>query len=133
MSGNLAAMVRPLLAEIDAVVSAMPGDALEPLIAAIAGARRIALYGQGRTGLVMQGLTMRLYHLGREAHFVGAMNAPPLRAGAATAAGTLTGWPAAAASRSIAVMAAAPGRAPGAASPASAARPRAPAVEPACS
>jgi 6-phospho-3-hexuloisomerase len=29
----------------------------------------------------MQGLTMRLYHLGREAHFVGAMNAPPLGAG----------------------------------------------------
>jgi hypothetical protein len=46
MSGCLALMVRPLLAEIDAVVSAMPGDALEPLIAAIAGARRIALYGR---------------------------------------------------------------------------------------
>jgi 6-phospho-3-hexuloisomerase len=81
MSGKLASMVRPLLAEIDAVVLAMPGDALDPLIAAVAGARRIALYGQGRTGLVMQGLTMRLYHLGREAHFVGAMNAPPLGAG----------------------------------------------------
>ena len=26
MSGNLAATVRPLLAEIDAVVSAMPGE-----------------------------------------------------------------------------------------------------------
>jgi 6-phospho-3-hexuloisomerase len=81
MTGDLVAMVRPLLAEIDAVVAAMPGDALEPLVAAIAAARRVALYGQGRTGLVMQGLTMRLYHLGREAHVVGAMNAPPLGAG----------------------------------------------------
>jgi 6-phospho-3-hexuloisomerase len=26
----------------------------------------------------MQGLAMRLYHLGRDAHWVGAMNAPPL-------------------------------------------------------
>jgi 6-phospho-3-hexuloisomerase len=59
----------------------MPEDALEPLLAALLAARRIALYGQGRTGLVMQGLTMRLHHLGREAHFVGAMNAPPLGAG----------------------------------------------------
>jgi 6-phospho-3-hexuloisomerase len=81
MTNDLAASVRPLLAEIEGVVSAMPGDALEKLVAEIAAARRIALYGQGRTGLVMQGLTMRLYHLGREAHFVGTMNAPPLGPG----------------------------------------------------
>ncbi len=81
MSGELAAMVRPLLAEIDAVVKAMPEDALEPLVAAIIASRRLALYGQGRTGLVMQGLTMRLYHLGLEAYFVGAMNTPPLGKG----------------------------------------------------
>jgi 6-phospho-3-hexuloisomerase len=81
VTNDLAASVRRLLAEIEGVVTAMPGDALEPLIAEIAAARRTALYGQGRTGLVMQGLAMRLYHLGREAHFVGAMNAPPLGQG----------------------------------------------------
>jgi 6-phospho-3-hexuloisomerase len=81
VTDDLAARARALLAEVEGVVAAMPGDALEPLVKAIAAARRIALYGQGRTGLVMQGLTMRLYHLGREAHFVGAMNAPPLGPG----------------------------------------------------
>jgi 6-phospho-3-hexuloisomerase len=81
MSDDLAAAIRPLLAEIADVIAAMPGDALETLVAAIAAARRVALYGQGRTGLIMQGLTMRLYHLGREAFFVGAMNAPPLGKG----------------------------------------------------
>lgn len=70
--------VAPLLAEIDAVFRRMPADALAPLVAAVAGADRILLYGQGRTGLVMQGLTMRLHHLGLDAHWVGAMSTPPL-------------------------------------------------------
>jgi 6-phospho-3-hexuloisomerase len=81
MSNDLSATIRPLLAEMEAVAAAMPEDALDKLVTAIVAARRIALYGQGRTGLVMQGLTMRLYHLGRAAHFVGAMNAPPLGPG----------------------------------------------------
>jgi 6-phospho-3-hexuloisomerase len=81
MSGDLAALSRPLLAEVEAVIAAMPGTALEPLVAEFLAARRVALYGQGRTGLVMQGLAMRLYHLGRDAHWVGAMNAPPLGPG----------------------------------------------------
>jgi 6-phospho-3-hexuloisomerase len=81
MSADLAALSRPLLAEVEAVIAAMPRTALEPLVAELLAARRVALYGQGRTGLVMQGLAMRLYHLGRDAHFVGAMNAPPLGPG----------------------------------------------------
>jgi 6-phospho-3-hexuloisomerase len=81
MSADLTALSRPLLAEIEAVIGAMPGTALEPLVAELLTARRVALYGQGRTGLVMQGLAMRLHHLGRDAHWVGAMNAPPLGPG----------------------------------------------------
>jgi 6-phospho-3-hexuloisomerase len=81
MSADLAALSGVLLAEVEAVIGAMPGAALEPLVAALLAARRVALYGQGRTGLVMQGLAMRLYHLGRDAHWVGAMNAPPLGPG----------------------------------------------------
>ena len=81
MSADLTALRVALLAEVDAVIGAMPGTALEPLVTELVAARRIALYGQGRTGLVMQGLTMRLYHLGRDAHWVGAMNAPPLSPG----------------------------------------------------
>jgi hypothetical protein len=81
MSADLAALSGLLLGEVEAVIAAMPGAALEPLVTELVAARRIALYGQGRTGLVMQGLTMRLYHLGRDAHWVGAMNAPPLGPG----------------------------------------------------
>lgn len=74
----LSESVAPLLAEIEAVFRRMPADALQPFVEAIATADRILLYGQGRTGLVMQGLTMRLYHLGLDAHWVGAMATPPL-------------------------------------------------------
>ncbi|MFY7962285.1 MAG: 6-phospho-3-hexuloisomerase, partial [Elsteraceae bacterium] len=73
----LSESVAPLLAEVEAVFRRMPSDALKPFVEAIAGADRILLYGQGRTGLMMQGLTMRLHHLGLDAHWVGAMSTPP--------------------------------------------------------
>ncbi len=75
---SLRPQIAPLLAEIDAVFARMPADALRPLTQSILAADRILLYGQGRTGLVMQGLTMRLHHLGLDAHWVGAMATPPL-------------------------------------------------------
>jgi 6-phospho-3-hexuloisomerase len=78
---DLSARAAPLLAEIGAVFARMPQDALLPLAQAIAAARRILLYGQGRTGLIMQALTMRLYHLGLDAHMAGTMTAPPLGSG----------------------------------------------------
>ncbi len=80
MSG-LADRAKPLLAEADEVLARMPESELGALVEAIAQARRVLLYGQGRTGLVMQALAMRLYHLGLEAHVVGAMTAPPVATG----------------------------------------------------
>lgn len=70
-----------ILAEARDVIARMGPDALAPLAQAILGARRIALYSAGRTGLVLRGLAMRLYHLGLDAHFVGEMTAPPVGAG----------------------------------------------------
>lgn len=81
MAETLARRAIPLLEEVRAVLDAMPGTALDALAEALASARRVALYGQGRTGLMMQALAMRLYHLGLDAHCVGAMNAPPLASG----------------------------------------------------
>lgn len=53
-----------------------------PLLAQrLAGAGRICVYGVGREGLMMKALAMRLYHLGCDAHVVGDMTTPPLRAG----------------------------------------------------
>ena len=47
----------------------------------IARARRLALHGVGREGLMMRALAMRLHHLGLDAHVVGDMSAPPLGPG----------------------------------------------------
>ena len=69
------------LADVARVIAAMPPDAAGPLIAAILGAKRIALHGLGREGLQMKGLAMRLYHLGLDAHVVGEMTTPPAGVG----------------------------------------------------
>jgi len=69
------------VAEIGAVVAATDAQALDRLVAAIADARRIALHGVGREGLMMRALAMRLFHLGLDAHVVGDMTTPPLGPG----------------------------------------------------
>lgn len=72
---------RPIFDEVAAVLAGVPPERLDALVEGIAAARTCALYGQGRTGLVMQAFAMRLHHLGVAAHVVGAMNAPPLGPG----------------------------------------------------
>ncbi len=69
------------LEELSAVVAAVDPGAVGAAVAAIAGAKRLALYGVGREGLMMKALAMRLYHLGLDAHVVGDMSTPPLGAG----------------------------------------------------
>lgn len=54
---------------------------LDALTEALAQARRIALYGCGREGLMMRALAMRLYHLGLNVQMVGDMACPPLGPG----------------------------------------------------
>lgn len=44
-------------------------------------AKRIATYGAGREGLMMRAFTMRLMHLGLDAHCVGDMTTPPVGPG----------------------------------------------------
>lgn len=68
-------------AELAAVAAAMDEAALEPVVAAIADARRIMLYGCGREGLMMRALAMRLHHLGLSVTFQGDMAAFPLGPG----------------------------------------------------
>ncbi|MBA3324129.1 MAG: 6-phospho-3-hexuloisomerase [Rhodobacteraceae bacterium] len=69
------------ISEIGAALAAVDPAAVEALVAEIAGARRVALHGVGREGLMMQALAMRLYHLGLDAHVVGDMTTPPLGPG----------------------------------------------------
>lgn len=62
------------------VAAVSPAEA-DALVAALAGARRIVLYGCGREGLMMRALAMRLYHLGRDVAMQGDMACPPLGPG----------------------------------------------------
>jgi 6-phospho-3-hexuloisomerase len=78
---GLAEEADALFGQVRGVMSAIPADRLDALAQAIARARICALYGQGRAGLVMEAFTMRLHHLGVEAHAVGAMNASPVGPG----------------------------------------------------
>ena len=69
------------LTEIALCVEGIDDDRTEALVALIAAAHRICLYGCGREGLMMRSLAMRLYHLGLDAHMVFDMNTPPVSEG----------------------------------------------------
>lgn len=79
--GPIGAWARQAAEEIVAPLAATDTAALDAFIVAIDGARRIALHGVGREGLMMRALAMRLYHLGLDAHVVGDMTTPPLATG----------------------------------------------------
>lgn len=67
--------------EIAGVLDRIDDATARPLVHAVAGARRIALYGVGREGLMMKAFAMRLFHLGLDAHVVGDMTTPPIGPG----------------------------------------------------
>jgi 6-phospho-3-hexuloisomerase len=69
-----------VMAELRAVFAAAPAS-VDTLAAEIVKAKRVALYGVGRNGLVLQAFAMRLMHLGIDAHFVGQLSAPPVAPG----------------------------------------------------
>ncbi|HWT98911.1 MAG TPA: SIS domain-containing protein [Terriglobales bacterium] len=78
---NLGDMAAAASREIAEVIAKVDEAAADRFVDAIAGARRIALHGVGREGLMMKGFAMRLFHLGLDAHVVGDMTTPPLGSG----------------------------------------------------
>ncbi len=80
MSG-FADRARAAAEELGAAAAAVDPAGVDALAAAIAEARRLALAGVGREGLMMRALAMRLYHLGLDAHVVGDMTTPALGPG----------------------------------------------------
>jgi 6-phospho-3-hexuloisomerase len=74
-------MMRAAAAELIEVAGRLDDQALEPTLRAIAGARRVMLYGCGREGLMMRALAMRLHHLGLTVCMQGDMSAFPLGPG----------------------------------------------------
>lgn len=73
--------VEQILAEMRGVFARVAPDATQKLAKEITQARRILVYGAGRTGLALQAFSMRLMHLGLDGHFVGQLAAPPVGKG----------------------------------------------------
>jgi 6-phospho-3-hexuloisomerase len=78
---HLRRLAEGALEEVGAVFAALTSATADTLLAELQGARRIALYGVGREGLMMRAFAMRLYHLGLDAHVVGDMATPPVGEG----------------------------------------------------
>lgn len=81
MPSSIAQLATQACDEIAKVFRAVDEQQVSALVDALIGARRIALYGVGREGLMMRALTMRLHHAGLDAHPVGDMSTPPLAPG----------------------------------------------------
>jgi 6-phospho-3-hexuloisomerase len=81
MTASLSSMAAQASREIAEVIAKIDEDAASSFVDAVAGAKRIALHGVGREGLMMKGFAMRLFHLGLDAHVVGDMTTPALGSG----------------------------------------------------
>ena len=81
MTKSLKALANGALKDLEGVFAAMQDDALDGLIEAIVGARRIVVFGLGREGLQMRGFAMRLFHMGRAVAVWGDMTAPAVGQG----------------------------------------------------
>ncbi|MEO0379017.1 MAG: SIS domain-containing protein [Pseudomonadota bacterium] len=78
---SLKTLASGALEEVGAVLEDAVPDQVNAMVPPIFSAKRIALYGVGREGLMMKSLAMRLYHLGLDAHVVGDMTTPPIGPG----------------------------------------------------
>ena len=65
-----------ILEEIRGIVSSVDADLLEEFVEDIATAKRIFIYGAGRSGLVGQLFSVRLVQMGLDVHFIGEMTTP---------------------------------------------------------
>lgn len=81
MAGGIAELARAACGEISACFERVDEGQVAALVEALAAARRIVLHGVGREGLMMRALTMRLFHMGLDAHVAGDMTTPPVGPG----------------------------------------------------
>ncbi len=68
--------LRYILREMEEALARTDPKAVEGAIAALAAARKIFIYGVGRSGLVGQAFAVRLVQMGFDVHFVGDMTTP---------------------------------------------------------
>ena len=78
MSLTIKEMNAKAIDELTDVINRIDPLQVDALIDFLAKANRIVLYGVGREGLMMKALSMRLFHMGLDAHVVGDMTTPPV-------------------------------------------------------
>lgn len=72
--------MKAILKDLQRILDAVPDERTEEFVLAIRKARRVFLYGVGRSGLVARMFGMRLVHLGRDSTIVGDTTTPAIRA-----------------------------------------------------
>lgn len=68
-------------AEVSEAILSITDDQVEGLATQIHAANRVVFFGGGREGLALRGWTMRLYHAGVSAHYLGDVTCPPVGEG----------------------------------------------------
>lgn len=67
---------RRIFRELEAVLEDIPGDLIDRLAAEIAGAERVFVAGEGRSGLMARAFASRLVHLGLRVHEASEITCP---------------------------------------------------------
>lgn len=81
MAMTIKEMNAKAVAELTDVINRIDPAHVDALMDLLTQANRVVLYGVGREGLMMKALSMRLFHLGLDAHVVGDMTTPPVGKG----------------------------------------------------
>lgn len=84
-------LVRAICAEVADAVTSAPNEQVDAFIAALEGADRIFVFGEGRSGLVLRMGAMRLVHLGKMVHVVGDATTPAIMPGNVLVVGSGSG------------------------------------------
>jgi 6-phospho-3-hexuloisomerase len=80
-SARIPPPVRGVLKDLERILLAVPEGDTRRFVEAIRDAKRVFMYGLGRSGLVARMFGMRLVHLGRDATIVGDTTTPAIRKG----------------------------------------------------
>ncbi len=70
--------LQAIISELQSVLNEVDVRSVDELARGLLRARKIFIYGQGRTGHVSRTFAVRLMHLGMNAHFVGETTTPPI-------------------------------------------------------
>lgn len=88
---NFKTSLNRVLEEIEIVLSDLTDDSIDTLTGEILTAKRVFIFGVGRSGLIMKAFAMRLMHLNLKVHVVGEVTAPSIIGNDLLIVGTASG------------------------------------------